>query len=50
MNLDSKIYIAGHRDLAGSAIGRELQRQGYAIWWAVRMQVVRSSMLAQAKN
>jgi GDP-L-fucose synthase len=29
MNLDSKIYIAGHRGLAGSAIGRELQRQGY---------------------
>lgn len=30
MNLDSKIYIAGHRGLAGSAIVRELQRQGYA--------------------
>lgn len=30
MNLNSKIYIAGHRGLAGSAIGRELQRQGYA--------------------
>lgn len=29
MNLDSKIYIAGHRGLAGSAIVRELQRQGY---------------------
>src|SRR3989338_163172 len=29
MNLDSKIYIAGHRGLAGSAITRELQRQGY---------------------
>ena len=29
MNLDSKIYVAGHRGLAGSAIGRELQRQGY---------------------
>jgi GDP-L-fucose synthase len=25
----SKIYIAGHRGLAGSAIQRELQRQGY---------------------
>lgn len=29
MNPDSKIYIAGHRGLAGSAIVRELQRQGY---------------------
>lgn len=27
--LASKIYIAGHRGLAGSAIMRELQRQGY---------------------
>jgi GDP-L-fucose synthase len=29
MNKNSKIYIAGHRGLAGSAIARELQRQGY---------------------
>jgi GDP-L-fucose synthase len=29
LNLESKIYIAGHRGLAGSAIARELQRQGY---------------------
>jgi GDP-L-fucose synthase len=29
MNKDSKIYVAGHRGLAGSAIMRELQRQGY---------------------
>lgn len=29
MNKHSKIYIAGHRGLAGSAIVRELQRQGY---------------------
>ncbi|HEY8887351.1 MAG TPA: GDP-L-fucose synthase [Gallionella sp.] len=29
MSLESKIYIAGHRGLAGSAIVRELQRQGY---------------------
>ena len=29
MNKDTKIYIAGHRGLAGSAIVRELQRQGY---------------------
>ena len=29
MNKNSKIYIAGHRGLAGSAIMRELQRQGY---------------------
>ena len=27
--LSSKIYVAGHRGLAGSAIVRELQRQGY---------------------
>lgn len=29
MNKQSKIYIAGHRGLAGSAIVRELQGQGY---------------------
>jgi len=29
MNKNVKIYIAGHRGLAGSAIMRELQRQGY---------------------
>lgn len=30
MNKQSKIYIAGHRGLAGSAIVRELHRQGYS--------------------
>lgn len=29
MNKGAKIYVAGHRGLAGSAIVRELQRQGY---------------------
>lgn len=29
MNLDDKIYIAGHRGLVGSAILRHLQQQGY---------------------
>ena len=29
MNLKSKIYIAGHRGLVGSAIVRHLQNQGY---------------------
>jgi len=29
LHLASKIYVAGHRGLAGSAIVRELQRQGY---------------------
>ena len=29
MNKDSKIYIAGHRGMVGSAIKRELERQGY---------------------
>ena len=29
MDRTAKIYIAGHRGLAGSAIQRELQRQGY---------------------
>jgi GDP-L-fucose synthase len=29
MNKNAKIYIAGHRGLAGSAIARELQSQGY---------------------
>ncbi len=30
MNKDSKIYVAGHRGMVGSAIVRELQRQGYS--------------------
>lgn len=30
LNIESKIYVAGHRGLAGSAIVRELQRQGYS--------------------
>ena len=29
MNKDSKIYVAGHRGMVGSAIVRELQRKGY---------------------
>ena len=29
MDFDSKIYVAGHRGMVGSAIVRELQRQGY---------------------
>jgi GDP-L-fucose synthase len=29
LNISAKIYVAGHRGLAGSAIVRELQRQGY---------------------
>jgi len=29
MPLDAKIYVAGHRGMVGSAIVRELQRQGY---------------------
>ncbi len=30
MEKESKIYVAGHRGMVGSAIVRELQRQGYA--------------------
>lgn len=30
MNKNSKIYVAGHRGLVGSAIWRELQRQGFS--------------------
>lgn len=30
MEKDSKIYVAGHRGMVGSAIVRELERQGYA--------------------
>ena len=30
MNKDSRIYVAGHRGMVGSAIVRELQRQGYS--------------------
>src|SRR5688572_2033689 len=29
MNKDSKIYVAGHRGMVGSAIYRQLQREGY---------------------
>lgn len=29
LNLDSRIYVAGHRGLVGSAIWRELQREGF---------------------
>ena len=29
MNKDSKIYVAGHRGLVGSAIVRELNKKGY---------------------
>ena len=29
MKTDAKIYVAGHRGMVGSAIVRELQRQGY---------------------
>src|SRR5450755_489526 len=29
MNENSRIYVAGHRGLVGSAIWRELQRQGF---------------------
>jgi GDP-L-fucose synthase len=30
MNKESKIYIAGHRGMVGSAILRSLQAQGYS--------------------
>src|SRR6185436_15417487 len=29
MEKDSRVFVAGHRGLVGSAIGRELQRQGF---------------------
>ena len=29
MDKDSKIYVAGHRGMVGSAIVRELRKQGY---------------------
>jgi len=29
MDKDSKIYIAGHRGLVGSAIERRLRKEGY---------------------
>jgi GDP-L-fucose synthase len=31
MNKDSKIYIAGHRGMVGSAIERQLKRLGYTL-------------------
>jgi len=30
MNINSKIYIAGHRGMVGSAIKRRLQKDGYS--------------------
>ena len=30
MEKNAKIYVAGHRGMVGSAIVRELKRQGYA--------------------
>src|SRR5487761_2093825 len=30
MNLDSKIYVAGHRGLVGSALLRQLKAKGYS--------------------
>jgi len=30
LNLDAKIYVAGHRGLVGAAVVRALERQGYA--------------------
>lgn len=29
MNKNSKIYVAGHRGMVGSAIYRKLQKEGY---------------------
>lgn len=29
MEKDSKIYVAGHKGMVGSAITRELKKQGY---------------------
>ena len=31
MEKNAKIYVAGHRGMVGSAIVRELKRQGYTI-------------------
>lgn len=40
MNIDSKIFVAGHRGLVGSAIVRELERRGFAnILTRSRLQV-----------
>ena len=38
MEKDAKIYVAGHRGMVGSAIVRELQRQGYNNILHVHMQ------------
>ena len=40
MEKDAKIYVAGHRGMVGSAIVRQLEKEGYTniIISAVRMQ------------
>ena len=44
MEKSSKIFIAGHRGLAGSAIHRELVRQGYQTfcWERVENWILRA--------
>ena len=45
MNLDSRIYIAGHRGLVGSAIHRNLLAKGYtnfALHTHAELDLVRS--------
>ena len=47
MHKNSKIYIAGHRGLAGSAIVRGLQRQGYAnLVWRTHAELVLENVVA----
>ena len=31
MEKDAKIYVAGHRGMVGSAIVRQLEKEGYSI-------------------
>ena len=42
MKKNAKIYVAGHRGMVGSAIVRELNRQGYNNIITIRMLLKRS--------
>ena len=50
INLQSKIYVAGHKGLVGSAIIRQLKKEGYIkIIFADRLEVDLTNQLKVLK-